>query len=247
MRIYAIGDIHGQIDKLQAAHDRIAADRAQTGDRFAPVVHLGDLVDRGPGSRWVIECLIRGIERHEPWIVLKGNHDQAFATQLGLPGTRDLAFRTWVTEPWGGRETARSYGIDTTRGLAWASQTRARRQLRNAVPEEHQRFLDGLPTSHLTDDLIFVHAGIRPGLTMSEQTDDDLMWIRDGFLDDPRNHGRLVVHGHTPVPEAEHRGNRVNLDSGAGYGRALTAAVFEGREVWVLDGDRGRMPLRPAP
>ena len=246
MRIYAIGDIHGHLAKLEAAHERIAADRARTGDRFAPVVHLGDLVDRGPDSRWVIEFLTRGIARHEPWIVLKGNHDQAFAIQLGLPESRNLPYRVWTSEPWGGAETARSYGIDTDAGRLWPTEARARAAVRDAVPSEHRDFLAALPTHHVTEDLILVHAGIRPGLEMSEQIDEDLMWIRGDFLNDPRDHGRLVVHGHTPVKAPEHHGNRVNLDTGAGFGRDLTVAVFEHRDVWVLDPFGERTALKPA-
>lgn len=245
MRIYAIGDIHGQLDKLKDVHDRIARDRARTGVPRAPVVHLGDLVDRGPDSKWVIEYLIRGIERHEPWIVLKGNHDQGFANQLGLPQTRELPYRTWISGPWGGRETVMSYGIDPDHGTFWRSEARVRDALRKAVPEEHRRFLQGLPLHHATDDAIFVHAGLRPGLELSEQIEDDLMWIRGEFLNDPRDHGRLVVHGHTPVDLPTHYGNRVNVDTGAGYGRALTVIVLEGRDVWVLDDAAERVPLLP--
>ncbi len=245
MRIYAIGDIHGQLDKLRAAHERIAADRARMAERMAPVVHLGDLVDRGPDSKRVIEFLIRGLESHEPWIVLKGNHDQAFAIQLGLPEARDLPYRAWISGAWGGRETAFSYGLDPDQGSIWRFEDRAREALRQAVPEAHKQFLATLPTYHETDDLIFVHAGIRPGLKLSEQIEEDLIWIRGDFLNDTRDHGRLVVHGHTPVDAPMHCGNRINLDTGAGYGRDLTVAVFEGREAWVLADGGDRVPLTP--
>ena len=97
---------------------------------------------------------------------------------------------------------------------------------------------------HLSDELIFVHAGLRPGVALKDQREDDLIWIRQGFLDHGGSFGRLVVHGHTALDHPEHAGNRVNLDGGAGYFRPLHAAVFEGRDCWLLT-DKGREALRP--
>jgi serine/threonine protein phosphatase 1 len=240
MRLYAIGDIHGYLGELEAAHERIERDRRDTGDHDALVIHLGDLVDRGPDSRGVIRYLMDGIAAGAPWKVLKGNHDRIFATQI-RDGEPEVPMATWTSEPWGGAMTMASYGVDA---LGWPRREKARRQLAEAVPEADLAFLENLPTVHETPDLILVHAGIRPGLAMSEQIEDDLVWIRKGFLDDPRDHGRLVVHGHTPVDTPFHAGNRIDLDTGAGYGRPLTAAVFEGRDCFVLGPD-GREPLLP--
>jgi serine/threonine protein phosphatase 1 len=114
-----------------------------------------------------------------------------------------------------------------------------------AVPAAHRAFLAGLPLMHRAGDVLFVHAGIRPGVPLDAQAEDDLLWIREGFLDDPRDHGALVVHGHTAVTAPEHHGNRVNIDTRAGYGGALTAVAIEGRAVFVL-GPGGRRPLLPA-
>ena len=125
-----------------------------------------------------------------------------------------------------------------------ATEKQILRQVAGAVPVAHQRFFEELPVTHETRDLFLVHAGVRPGLSLAEQEAGDLLWIRDQFLDDRRDHGKLVVHGHTPVDEPEHWGNRVNLDTGAGFYYALTVAVFEGREVSVLGPD-GREALRP--
>ncbi len=240
-RIYAIGDIHGYLGQLEAAHERIARDRAEAGDSGAPVVHLGDLVDRGPDSRGVIDFLIAGQARGEPWIVLTGNHDRIFAQMIGAVPAGEFRFSAWTSEVMGGRETAASYGAEPS---LWRSDAANRARLAAAVPQAHVEFLAGLSLWHETEDLLFVHAGIRPGLALSEQIVEDLVWIRREFLEDPRDHGRLVVHGHTPADRAEHRGNRVNLDSGAGYGRPITAAVFEGRDCFVL-GPEGREPLFP--
>lgn len=240
MRIYAIGDIHGQLDMLRDAHRRIAEDRARTGDQTAPVVHLGDLVDRGPDSRGVIDCLVDGIAEGQPWIVIKGNHDQIFASQFDDQPVTPLS--SWCSSVMGGSETLQSYGISPP---IWPSGRRARRTMVEEVPAAHRDFINGLPTFYETPEIIFVHAGIRPGLDLYEQLEEDLLWIRREFLEDPRDHGRLIVHGHTPVRAPEHMGNRVNLDTGAGYGRAMTAAVFEDRKCSILEPE-GRRPLEPA-
>jgi serine/threonine protein phosphatase 1 len=238
MRFYAIGDTHGQLAMLQAAHARIARDRDASGDAAAPVVHLGDLVDRGPDSRGVIDFLMEGIANGAPWIVLRGNHDQLFLDIL--TGHEDNA-PAWLEPRIGGNTTLASYGV---RRRTFRSRRAILEDARVAVPESHRRFLSGLPLLHAAPDLLFVHAGIRPGVAITLQDPHDLLWIRDEFLQDPRDHGPLVVHGHTPGDRPEHHGNRLNLDSGAGFGRPLTAAVIEGRDCWVLT-DGGRERLAP--
>ncbi|NNF23672.1 MAG: serine/threonine protein phosphatase [Rhodobacteraceae bacterium] len=244
MRIYAIGDIHGQYEMLLEAHDRIEADRVRTGDRDALVVHLGDLTDRGPDSNAVIAHLIEGIEAGEPWAVIRGNHDKMFTDFLRSASYADQRLRIgldWLNTHLGGATTLASYGVD--QGL-FRRKSRIQADAAEAVPEKHIAFLESLPLYYETPDLVFVHAGIRPGLPLRDQIEEDLIWIRDEFLYDTRDHGKLIVHGHTPVERPMHCGNRVNLDTGAGFGRALTAAVFEDRRVWIL-GAGGRTPLEP--
>jgi serine/threonine protein phosphatase 1 len=238
MRFYAIGDIHGQLGMLKAAHARIVRDREQTGDTAAPVVHLGDLIDRGPDSRGAIDFLIEGLAGGAPWIVLRGNHDQLL---LDILAGREENAAAWLEPHIGGTETLASYGVKTG---PFRSRRATLDDLRATIPEAHRRFLASLPLLHATPKLLFVHAGIRPGVSITLQDTADLLWIRGAFLEDRRNHGPLIVHGHTPVERPEHHGNRVNLDSGAGFGRPLTAAVFEGRDCWVL-GDSGRERLAP--
>ena len=92
--------------------------------------------------------------------------------------------------------------------------------------------------------MYFAHAGIRPGVPLDRQCEEDLVWIRQSFHKESGPHPKLIVHGHTPVDAATHYGNRINLDSGAGYGRPLTAAVFEGTDAWLLTAS-GRQPLNP--
>jgi len=237
--IYAVGDIHGQLEMLETAISLIETD----GGPNARVVFLGDLVDRGESSRQVIERLMRAQQKRRDWTVLSGNHDQLFVGFMETGAVDDPRIKSgvpWVGPRLGGLATLASYGItnlDQTPMALW-EEAKAR------VPMAHVDFLKSLPTHLAADDLLFVHAGIRPGIALGDQSPDDLMWIRNEFLDDPRTHPWLVVHGHTAVQTAEHKGNRVNLDSGAGYGRPITAAVFEDGRVWTLS-PQGRVALDP--
>ena len=245
MTIYAIGDVHGHADKLARAHRLIAADRAREGvPDAAEVVHLGDYGDRGPDTRGVLDLLIAGQSRGAPWRTVLGNHDRMFLNFVTSGATDRTGLRRdalWLHPSNGGATTLRSYGIEAEGRPA----DEVRAEARAAIPETHLAFLEGLTPYHVADDLLFVHAGIRPGVPLERQSEDDLIWIREGFLDDPRPHPWLVVHGHTPLPEPAHYGNRVDLDGGAAYGRPLAVAAFEGREVFLVDED-GRRPLRPA-
>lgn len=238
MRVYAIGDIHGQIGMLLAAHQRIAADRQRTGDINAPVIHLGDLTDRGPDSKGVIQHLIDGVARGEPWLTVKGNHDRMFAGFLDDPAYQDPILNpdlSWLHPRLGGIETLASYGVnaDTPHD-----------EIQRAVPDAHRQFLADMPLMHRFGDLAFVHAGIRPDVPLADQIEDDLLWIRAPFHIEAEPFEALIVHGHTPVDAATHYGNRINLDTGAGFGEPLTAVVFEGAACWVLDGEI-RRPLTP--
>lgn len=246
MRTYAIGDVHGHRDKLAAAHARVEADRARVGDEDAPLVHLGDLVDRGPDSAGVVADVIQGIAAGRPWMVTLGNHDRLFRRFLDAPHDRDLRLRadlSWLHPNLGGAATLASYGVhDAGRRPVEEVHVEALAK----VPPAHRDFLHSLPLWVERGQTLFVHAGILPDMPLHLQEEDDLVWIRMGFVDDPQPHPWLVVHGHTALKKATHFGNRVDLDSGAGYGRPLTAAVFEGREVFLLTED-GRVPLRPPP
>jgi serine/threonine protein phosphatase 1 len=239
---YAIGDIHGHLDLLKQAHDRIAHDQARYG--AAPTVHIGDLVDRGPDCRGVIDYLVAGIQGGQDWVVLKGNHDRMFAGYLDDLQWRDPGLRpdmSWLHPRIGGAETLKSYGI---RNPADRPLAPVHAEALAAVPPAHRRFLQGLPISHVRGEAIFVHAGLRPGVPLDQQSETDMVWIRQPFLDDPRDHGALIVHGHTAIEQATHHGNRVNLDSGAAYGGPLSAVVIEGREAFELTAS-GRMRLLP--
>lgn len=214
------------------------------GGKEAQIVFLGDYTDRGPDSHGVINLLVEGQTQNRNWTFLKGNHDRMFEWFMQTP-LRDDPYMMielyWLHQRLGGDTTMQSYGIDAT----------GRRRKQDvqvdafaAVPQSHLDFLKGLELSLETDDLFFAHAGIRPNVSLDQQTEEDLLWIRQEFHEHTKPHPKIVVHGHTPVDQATHYGNRVNLDSGAGYGKPLTAAVFEGASCWTLTGS-GRAPLTP--
>jgi serine/threonine protein phosphatase 1 len=242
MHLYAIGDIHGHLGLLRAAHDLIADDVARHGP--GQVVHLGDLVDRGPDSRGVIDHLMQGIAAGRDWVVLKGNHDRMFWRFLRNPSDPEPGLRAdlgWLHPRLGGTDTLRSYGVANP-GDRPVPKVHA--DARQCVPQAHLDFLAARPGLHLAGDCAFVHAGIRPGIALEAQTETDLVWIREPFLSEASSHGPLIVHGHTAIAEATHYGNRLNLDSGAAYGGPLSAVVIEGREAALLT-PRGRRRLAP--
>lgn len=244
MQTYAIGDIHGHADLLRRAHDLIEDDRVANGEPDSPIVHIGDLVDRGPDSRAVVGLLAEGRAEQRNWITLKGNHDRMFQKFLDDPGWHDPGLRaelTWLHPHLGGAATLASYGV---RDAGDRPVAEVHAEAIAAVPPAHRLFLSGLPTSYVRGDCVFVHAGIRPGVDLRDQTEDDLVWIRKGFLDDPRDFGPLIVHGHTAIDAPTHYGNRLNIDSSAAYGGPLSAVVIEGRDAWLLTPD-GREPIRP--
>lgn len=240
--IYAIGDIHGHFDKLLEAHALIEEDRALYGSDDTPIVHIGDLCDRGPQTKDVIQYLMDGVNAGKEWVVLKGNHDQMFLDFLaGGDGssTRLKSGITWLDQSMGGRTTLSSYGV---RKSLLGSEEKFRKRARAAVPKSHVDFLNELPVWYRAEGMIFVHAGIRPGFPLDAQDEEDLLWIRDDFLWHLDRHEALIVHGHTPVDEPTHYGNRVNIDTGAGWGAALTPVVFEHDRVYILTAE-GRNEL----
>lgn len=233
--IFAVGDIHGQREALDRALEFIARDPAAG----APVIFLGDYVDRGPDTRGVIDRLIAGHLAGRDWTFLRGNHEMLMLDFLFTSRPLWRGRSIWLTDNGGGRATARSYGVDVD---PRRRDSAIRADLRDAVPETHLRFLGDLALSHETGELFCCHAGIRPGVSLDAQEEDDLLWIREPFLSATGDHGKLIVHGHTPIDGPCHYGNRVNLDGGAGYGRPIWPVVFEGRQAFQLT-EAGRCRL----
>ncbi|PYG31143.1 metallophosphoesterase family protein [Pelagimonas varians] len=239
--VFVVGDIHGQLDQLSSALEMIDRDDCAG----APVVFVGDYIDRGPDSGAVIETLMRGQAEGKNWTCLLGNHDDYLVRFVGPTPNfpEDGSHTRWLLPQIGGFETLASYGVDVT---AQDDNETLRAKALQAIPEEHVTWLSGLPRLYETEDHIFAHAGIRPGVELGAQDPEDLIWIRQEFLNDPRDHGRLVVHGHTAIKVPEHRGNRVNVDGGAGFGRPLYPVLLIGRDAFLL-GPFGRRHLEPLP
>ncbi len=227
MMLFAIGDVHGCVDQLREMHRLIADEIAQHKPGDWRIVHLGDYVDRGPDSKAVLSFLIEARERDPRHVMLAGNHDVGFLDFLGDPSPHGLFAR------YGGLDTAASYGI----GLDLADQAsvdRGHAALVRAMPRGHADFLLSLPFSASFGDFFFCHAGIKPRVPLDRQVPEQLVWIRDEFLDYPHLHPKLVVHGHTPGRNPQLLANRVNVDTGCYSTGVLTALVAEGKEKRVL-------------
>lgn len=240
MHTYAIGDIHGHLALLEKVHDWILQDIARYGQ--GPTVHVGDLVDRGADSRGVVDFLIAGLQTGKDWVVLKGNHDRMFTKYLTNMHDQDQGLRadlSYLHPRIGGATTLASYGVINAADRPLAP---VHAEAVAAVPMHHRRFLEDLPTSFVRGDAIFVHAGIRPGIPLRNQSETDLLWIRKEFLESRSDHGALVVHGHTAIERPTHYGNRVNIDSSAAYGGPLSVVVIDGKDVFHLTAT-GRVPL----
>ena len=216
-RVYAVGDIHGCLDRLIELQEKILEDAAASKAKRKVVVYLGDYVDRGPDSRGVIDHLIGNPLEGFESIHLMGNHEQFLLDFL-----RDSeVMRIWLLN--GGDDTLRSFDVNPYVGGADGLQA----ALREALSAKQQRFLRGLRFSHTEGDYLFVHAGVRPGVALEEQDPHDLLWIRDEFLGSKQDFGKIVVHGHSPRPKPEQPANRINIDTGAVYGGPLTAVALE--------------------
>jgi serine/threonine protein phosphatase 1 len=232
-RLYAIGDVHGCLDLLDGLLARIEADHlARGGDKEGVLVLLGDLIDRGPHSRQVVERVRNGPLASFSTIVLAGNHEEVFLRLLD----NDLGIEPGLLQQWlsfGGAECLQSYGIDPS-GLLALDETEALQKIRRAIPPEQRAFLRELGDSFSFGDYLFVHAGIRPGISLHEQSVVDLRWIRQPFLSDRRDHGPLVIHGHTISREIDERPNRIGIDTGAYCFGVLTAVAIEAGDRWFL-------------
>jgi serine/threonine protein phosphatase 1 len=209
-RLLAIGDIHGCNRELKQLLARIKVDpNADT------LVFIGDYIDRGPDVRGVIDTMIDLKKACRNVICLKGNHEAMFL-DFYLEGRGEELFLSN-----GGWNTLSSYGLtlaDTRKGTG--------------LPEGHLGFLTSLALCHETRDYLFVHAGLRPGLPLAEQSPDDLLWIRHEFIDSNFDFGKTVVFGHTPLYAPLLEENKIGIDTGAVYGGKLTCIELPSRRIY---------------
>lgn len=227
VRIYAIGDVHGRADLLQSLLTVIDADLERSRPERAIQVFLGDYVDRGPDSAAVLDILIERAKSHET-VCLKGNHEVFLLEVLKDPAR----LQEW--RHYGGLLTLVSYGVRPTMNPSAEEQVELIEGLKRAMPSEHLAFLQQLPSSFVCGDFLFVHAGIKPGIPLEKQRDEDLLWIRDEFLNSEERFGKYVVHGHTPVSAPDIRPNRINIDTGAYATGNLTLLTIQGDSLLAI-------------
>jgi serine/threonine protein phosphatase 1 len=209
---YAIGDIHGSLDKLKSL---IAACEEDAAGHEMVLVFLGDYIDRGAESAGVVRFMLSLQDGLRDRVVtLMGNHE---AWALGiLDGTMPAG--PWLVN--GGAATLESYGAGNVEDL----------------PRAHLDWMRSLRLTYDDGRRFFVHAGVDPQRPLGVQQESALLWIREPFLDDERDYGRLVVHGHTPLRTGrpDLRRNRLNLDTAAVFGGPLTAAIFDDAQTQPL-------------
>jgi serine/threonine protein phosphatase 1 len=227
LRIYAVGDIHGRLDLLDSVLQRIDGEVAQSAPARVIELFVGDYVDRGLASRAVIDRLIARRRTHE-LVCLMGNHERYVLEFLDDPT---------VLESWrrlGGLETLMSYGVRPTVRPDADTQVRLSIEFARALPQEHRAFLSELQPCFACGDYFFAHAGVRPGVALEQQSEDDLLGIRAEFLACEDDFGKIIVHGHTPVMEPEVKANRINIDTGAYATGRLTCLVIEDDTIAFL-------------
>ncbi len=252
--IYAIGDIHGRADLLRDITAQVQSQATtqtnfqlspQSASQLAPesrsprdspaptlrnlLIYLGDYVDRGPDSKAVIDFLLAGPPPGFEAIYLKGNHEEALLHFLEEPSFGE----EW--RHYGGLETLQSYGVkNVTSRIAGEGFERARDEFEELLPASHRTFLEGLEISATFGDYFFAHAGVRPGVSLDDQIEQDLLWIREDFVKWTGRFGKVVVHGHTITAEPELLPNRIGIDTGAYLSNTLSCVVLEGDTRTVL-------------
>jgi serine/threonine protein phosphatase 1 len=220
-RVYAIGDIHGRADLLRQILLQIDADVSMNHVKRRQIVFLGDYVDRGPDTRGVLET-IRGLDNLNDVVLLAGNHEVFM-----LEALEDVsALSSWLWA--GGRETLLSYDIRVPLTVTAQDLTETLEEAHKKIPVADMAFLRGLKTYHTVGDYAFVHAGVRPGIPLDQQSKRDFLLIREDFIRFNGSHSHVIVHGHTPVEEPDIRTNRINIDTGAYITGTLTCLVLEG-------------------
>jgi len=228
-RAYAVGDVHGRLDLLDGMLSLVEADLAEHPSRHALLLFLGDLIDRGPASAGVIERL--RLYRHSRLrtVFLMGNHEEVL---LRLLNKERGIIENWLK--FGGIQCLQSYGVDA-KAIRTLTEHDALQIISEAVPATHRNFIADFADTLRFGDYLFVHAGIRPAVDLSLQSQADLRWIRQPFLDDNRDHGFVVVHGHTISEQVVERPNRIGIDTGAYRTGVLTALVLEGNNRRFLN------------
>jgi serine/threonine protein phosphatase 1 len=226
-RLYVIGDVHGRGDLLDRMAQIIRSDLAAEPACDALCIFLGDYVDRGPRSAEVLQRLSTS-DWPLAFVALRGNHEQMLLKFLD-----DAAYlEAW--RHYGGLETLFSFGIDVHKVLQTSDFAGAQQRLKALLPASTIDFIAKTPSSFQFGDYYFCHAGIRPGVALADQLEQDLLWIREDFTESTAEHEKIIVHGHTPVERPEVKSNRINIDTGAYITGTLTCLVLEENKLRFL-------------
>ncbi|MGN6850527.1 MAG: metallophosphoesterase family protein [Sphingomicrobium sp.] len=227
-RAYVVGDIHGRFDLLEELLAKIHSELQRRPSRKTLLVFVGDLIDRGPSSAQVVERLRTYRREGIRPLFLLGNHEEVL---LRIVGGDQTLVPSWLK--FGGLQCLDSYGVDRAQ-IQGLSDDQVVQLVQAAIPSNHVAFLRSFIDSCRFGDYLFVHAGIRPGVELEQQRQTDLRWIREPFLFDERDHGFVVVHGHTISAEVDEQPNRIGIDTGAYRTGVLTALAIEGSDRWLI-------------
>jgi len=220
-RAYIIGDVHGCLHPLQHLLRTIETHDAAQKPAKTRIVFLGDLIDRGAHSREVIDFIASYTTGFADLVFLMGNHAEIF---LKILDGNSALIDAWFG--FGGRDCARSYGVDNL-GQVNIDPAPLLHRLQRNVPQNHLDFIASFKDYHVFGDFLCVHAGIRPKTKLENQKPEDLRWIRSSFLNYMKKHPYIVVHGHTIVEDPTHFGNRIAIDTGVAKGGKLTAVCID--------------------
>ena len=209
-RVFAVGDIHGCLDKLVLLMGKIDIDFKKD-----TLVFIGDYIDRGPKSKEVVDYLMDLARGKASVIFLKGNHE--YMLQGYLDGTDTMFFLAN-----GGEATIRSY---LQSGL---------RDEVEPIPSDHLEFFDSLRLYYETADYIFVHAGLKAQVPLEKQNEWDMLWIREEFIYSDFDFGRQVVFGHTAFQKPLVLANKIGIDTGAVYGNKLTCVELPAQRFFSV-------------
>lgn len=226
LRVYAIGDVHGCKKEMMRLLDEIERSRSDY-EGSTHLVFLGDMVDRGPDSAGVLEHVLTARLPADEVTFLMGNHEEIM---LDCYNGKAESYSSWLR--FGGIETLASYGV--SRETVFSNNFDLSKAMRRAMPPSHISLLRSFKDTLSLGDYLFVHAGIRPGRELEEQSPSDLRWIRTDFLNDKTDHGFTVVHGHTITPNVTRHRNRIGVDTGCFRSGILSALVLEDDTTMVL-------------
>ncbi|WBO20860.1 metallophosphoesterase family protein [Sphingomonas abietis] len=227
-RVYAIGDVHGRADLLEQMLAAIGQHSAKlSAAQRLHIIFIGDIIDRGPDSRKALEILDEARHRMPELLVLLGNHEEMLLRALAGD---ESTIRGWMRV--GGAETVKSFGLEPLLegedAVPWVA------ALRRAVPTAWAEWIATWPLTARSGDYLFVHAGVRPGVPLKRQVRPHFLWGHEAFLEDTRDHGAVIVHGHTIFPEVDIRRNRIGIDTGAYGSNRLSAICLDGTDQTVI-------------